>query len=150
MQEDTLGIVGLIASIVSIISAFFAVLSWIKSRKNKTETEKMRDDIYKKFASLNDIQLMNEINLIIKSITERNFGKNKVTSSVGKAGFNDVLQLLNKIKSQQIYNQSEIAKQVNKGIRILKNTSLSDDQIIDLTDCLTNISRIIDTKERSK
>lgn len=150
MQEDALGIVGLIASIVSIISAFFAVLSWIKSRKNKTETEKMRDDIYKKFASLNDIQLMNEINLIIKSITERNFGKNKVTSSVGKAGFNDVLQLLNKIKSQQIYNQSEIAKQVNKGIRILKNTSLSDDQIIDLTDCLTNISRIIDTKERSK
>lgn len=143
-------IVGLIASIVSIISAFFAVLSWIKSRKNKTETEKMRDDIYKKFASLNDVQLMNEINLTIKSITNRCFGKNKTTSSLGKSGFNDVLQLLNKIKSQQIFNQSEIASQVNKGIKILKKSSLTDEQIIDLTDCLTNISRIIDTKERSK
>lgn len=143
-------VVGLIASVVSIVSAFFAVLSWIKSRKNKNATEKMRDDIYKKFVSLNDVQLMNEINLTIKSITERSFGKNRTTSSVGKSGFNDVLQLLNKIKSQQIYNQPEIAKQVNKGIKILKSSSLTDDQIIDLTDCLTNISRIIDTKERSK
>ena len=28
-------VVGLIASVLSIISAFFAILSWIKSRKNK-------------------------------------------------------------------------------------------------------------------
>lgn len=143
-------VVGLIASVVSIMSAFFAVLSWRKSSKNQNETEKIRDDIYKKFNSLNDIQLMNEINLTIKSIIERSFGKNKATSSVGKVGFNDVLQLLNRIKSQQIYNQSEIAKHVNKGIKILKKTFLSDEEITDLTDCLTNISRIIDTKERSR
>lgn len=143
-------IIGLIGSAVSIGSAVFAFIQAKKAKTEKKEAAKMKDEIYGKFNSFNDLQLMNEINLTIKSITDRSFGKNKTTSSLGKSGFTDVLQLLNKIKSQHIYNQLEIAIQVDKGIKILKSPVLPDDQIIDLTDCLTNISRTIDTKERGR
>ena len=142
-------IVGLISSILSIISAIFAGFSWFKSRKNKNETEKIRSEIFKKFHSLNDVKLMQEINLIIKNVNDRIFGHNKERDNIGKEGFNDVHQLLSKIQSQIIYNYVDVANNVKKSKRLLKNDKICDDDVSKLTEYLSNISRIIDSQERS-
>lgn len=142
-------IVGLISSILSIISAIFAGFSWFKSRKNKNETEKIRSEIFKKFHSLNDVKLMQEINLTIKNVNDRIFGLNKKRDNIGKEGFNDVHQLLSKIQSQIIYNNIDVANNVKKSKRLLKNDKICDDDVSKLTEYLSNISRIIDSQERS-
>lgn len=142
-------IVGLISSILSIISAIFAGFSWFKSRKNKNETEKIRSEIFKKFHSLNDVKLMQEINLTIKNVNDRIFGLNKKRDNIGKEGFNDVHQLLSKIQSQIIYNNVDVANNVKKSKRLLKNDKICDDDVSKLTEYLSNISRIIDSQERS-
>lgn len=142
-------IVGLISSILSIISAIFAGFSWFKSRKNKNETEKIRSEIFKKFHSLNDVKLMQEINLTIKNVNDRIFGLNKIRDNIGKEGFNDVHQLLSKIQSQIIYNNVDVANNVKKSKRLLKNDKICDDDVSKLTEYLSNISRIIDSQERS-
>jgi len=143
-------IVGLVGSIVSIMSAFFAGISWYKARKNKSEAEKIKDEIFRKFNSLNDIQLMQEINLTIKNVNDRTFGPNKERDSLGKEGFNDVYQLLSKIQSQIIYNNPDVSKNVRNCQKLLSNNKLSDDEISKLTGFLSNISRKIDNQERSK
>ena len=142
-------IVGLISSILSIISAIFAGFSWFKSRKNKNETEKIRSEIFKKFHSLNDVKLMQEINLTIKNVNDRIFGLNKKRDNIGKEGFNDVHQSLSKIQSQIIYNNVDVANNVKKSKRLLKNDKICDDDVSKLTEYLSNISRIIDSQERS-
>lgn len=142
-------IVGLISSILSIVSAIFAGFSWFKSRKNKNETEKIRSEIFKKFHSLNDVKLMQEINLTIKNVNDRIFGLNKKRDNIGKEGFNDVHQLLSKIQSQIIYNNIDVANNVKKSKRLLKNDKICDDDVSKLTEYLSNISRIIDSQERS-
>lgn len=143
-------IVGLISSILSIISAIFAGFSWFKSRKNKNETEKIRSEIFKKFHSLNDVKLMQEINLTIKNVNDRIFGLNKIRDNIGKEGFNDVHQLLSKIQSQIIYNNIDVANNVKKCKKLLTNKNLCDNDISKLTEYLSNISRIIDNQERSQ
>ena len=146
---DTISVIG---SIVSIVAAGFSCCQAINARKEKSEAQKIKDYIIEKYANYNNSQVRNEIVSILKELSKnRNkpFDQNPLTT--GRRLFNDISQLLIKIRSQQLYESEQINKSVNECNLIISKFDKHkfSEQISDLIGHLSDIARHIDNSIRS-
>ena len=146
---DTISVIG---SIVSIVAAGFSCCQAINARKEKSEAQKIKDYIIEKYANYNNSQVRNEIVSILKELSKnRNkpFDQNPLTT--GRRLFNDISQLLIKIRSQQLYESEQINKSVNECNLIISKFDKHkfSEQMSDLIGYLSDIARHIDNSIRS-
>ncbi|NLM00705.1 MAG: hypothetical protein GX220_04550 [Treponema sp.] len=146
---DVLSVIG---TAVSVIAAIFSFIQATKSKKEKSESQKIKEYIIEKYANYNDSQLRIEIVHVLKDLSKirkKPFEQNPLTT--GRKIFDDISQLLIKIQSQKIYETEVITNSVNACNLIITNldkTTFSE-QMSDLIGHLSDIARHIDNSIRS-
>ena len=140
-----------VAAVFSILAAIFSFYQAYKAKKQRAETEKVKDYVVERFSIYIESRLCSEIHSIQEELNKNRkkpFNNNPLM--ISRKLYNSVSLLLVNIRSQKIYEESDVKKAVKKSEQIVKNLNEKkfSDQISDLLGCLSDIARHIDVSQR--